>query len=72
MASIDDRNQRLDALLAATESWASKRTKELQDSVALAKKILKGRTGSERLVAATTQAATKHLIDEIEEFISPR
>lgn len=64
------RNARLDALLAATTAWADKRTKELNDRVTTAKKILKGRTGSERLAAATTSAASDLVISEIDEFLA--
>lgn len=69
MASVAERNKRLDALAAATKSWADKRTKELQNQVTTAKKILKGRTGSERLASATTQAASDLVVDAIDEFL---
>lgn len=64
------RNARLDALLEATNQWADKRTKELTDKVATVKKILKGRTGSERLAESTTSAASDLVVSEIEEFLS--
>ena len=69
MAAIDERNKRLDALAAAATTWADKRTSELKDKVAAAKKILKGRTGSERLSSATSQAAQAFLVDEIDTFL---
>lgn len=69
MASVAERNKRLDALAEAATSWADKRTKELEGKVASAKKILKGRTGSERLAAATSQATSDLLVDEIDDFL---
>lgn len=69
MASEAERNKRLDALAQATTAWADKRTKELQDKVLAAKKILKGRTGSERLASSTSQAAQSLLVDEIDDFL---
>lgn len=65
-----ERNKRLDALAEATKSWADKRTTELQDKVASAKLILKGRTGSERLASSTTQAAEGFVVDEINAFLT--
>lgn len=69
MAVIDERNKRLDALEEATKQWAEKRSTELKNKVAAAKKILKGRTGSERLAASTVQAAAAYLVDEIDTFL---
>lgn len=71
MASADERNKRLDALAAAVTSWADRRTEEYKNKVAAAKKILKGRTGSERLTSSTTQAASAYLVDEINDFLAP-
>jgi len=65
---MDAREQRLQVLADATKLWAEKRTKELNDNVATAKKILKGRTGSERLASATAKAATDLVLDEIDSF----
>jgi hypothetical protein len=67
--TLAERNKRLDALAEATKSWADKRTSELQNKVAAAKKILKGRTGSERLATSTTQAASAFLVNEIDDFL---
>lgn len=64
------RNARLDALVTATTQWADRRTKELNDKVSVIKKILKGRTGSERLASATSQAASDAVVREIDEFLA--
>ncbi len=69
MASVEQRNARLDAVVHATEAWADRRTREFEDRVASAKKILKGRTGSERLAAASSQAAAELVVNEIDDFL---
>jgi len=63
------RNARLDALLTATEKWGEIRKKQLTDAVALSKAILKGRTGSDRLAAATVNATSEEVLEEIDEFL---
>lgn len=70
MSLLDERNKRLDALLTATRAWATKRQKEYEDRVTITKRILKGRTGSERLADASTQAAVDIVVNEIDEFVS--
>ncbi len=69
MATLAERNKRLDSLVAASKAWTDKRLKELQDRVAVTKKILKGRTGSERLANATQQAAQDVVVNEIDDFL---
>ncbi len=69
MATAEERNARLDALKAATEQWAEKRTKELRDQVTFGKRLLKGRTGSERLANAAVSAASDFVVDEIDTFL---
>lgn len=69
MSSVDERNARLDALSKATSAWASKRRDELKARVDANKKILKGRTGSERLAQASVAAAEDLVVDEIDAFL---
>ena len=69
-SSVAERNARLDALLTATNEWSDKRTKELQARVATVKKLLKGRTGSERLATATSQAASDLVVRQIDDFLA--
>jgi len=69
MSDVTNRNNRLDALVEAANSWADQRTKEYTDKVASVKKILKGRTGSERLASATTQAASDLVVSAIGDFL---
>lgn len=70
MATEAERNARLDELVKATKTWASNKTKELKNQSAFAKRVLKGRTGSERLSNTTVVSASKLLVDEIEAFLT--
>jgi len=64
------RNARLDALLEATEAWAARQTQALNDQVSLSKRILKGRTGSERLAQASVQSVSDLAVDQINDFLT--
>ncbi len=69
MASTADRNKRLDALSSSVKVYAQKRREQLQQRVATAKKILKGRTGSERLAQASVQASNDLVVAEVNNFL---
>jgi RNase P subunit RPR2 len=70
MASQKDRNARLDKLLEATNSWADSEEKRLKRDVVLMKRIMRGRTGSERLNNVSVQTATVLVVDEISQFLT--
>lgn len=63
-----ERHARLDALLEATKKYAAKRREELNNQSAFAKRVLKGRTGSERLNNENVTQATELVVDELDEF----
>jgi hypothetical protein len=63
------RNARLDQLVTATKEYTVKTRKQLQDQAAFAKRVLKGRTGMERLNNETVQAASQLVVDKIDEFL---
>lgn len=65
-----DRNARLDALKAATQAWAAAQKQRLNDQVALSKRILKGRTGSERLAQASVQSVSDLTVTQINDFLT--
>lgn len=69
-ASIEDRNARLDALGSAISEWAATRKDYLQKQVAFSKRLLKGRTGSERLNQASIESATALTVDQINSFLT--
>jgi hypothetical protein len=70
VASKAERDARLDELETATEEWAAKRKTYLENQAAIAKKLLKGRTGMERLNNQSVQKASSLLVDEINQFLS--
>ena len=70
MASQAERDKRLDDLKESVEAWAVKKTKDINDRVALSKRILKGRTGSERLSQAAISAAKSAVISSIDDFLT--
>lgn len=69
VATATERNARLDKLAQATSAWAAKRRTELQKRVASSKKILQGRTGSQRLAQASVQAGSDLVVDSINDFL---
>lgn len=70
VASKEERDARLDELETATKAWAAKRKEYLENQVAVGKKMLKGRTGMERLNNESVQTASGLLVDEINQFLS--
>lgn len=65
-----ERNKRLDALNEATVQWAEQQKQRLNNQVALGKRILKGRTGSERLAQASVDAVSDLAVDQINDFLT--
>lgn len=70
MASEQERNARLDELASKTKEWAKKERESLQKQAAFAKRLLKGRTGAERLNNAAVTSAQEYLVDEIDQFLT--
>ena len=70
MATKEERDARLDQLNAAITTWADKRTALLQTRAAFSKRLLRGRTGSERLAQASVEAATALTLDQINQFLT--
>lgn len=64
-----DRDKRLDELKTATEDWADKEIKRLEDEATFLKSILKGRTGAGRLANQNVADSSKLLVDEIGTFL---
>ncbi len=64
-----ERDARLDALNEATKTYASKERERLLNQVAFAKRVLKGRTGSERLNNEGVTQASVLVVDEIDQFL---
>lgn len=70
MATKAERDARLDALVKATSEWAAGERARLKKQVALSKRLLKGRTGSERLNNASVTTANELLVVEIDQFLT--
>jgi len=70
VATKEERDARLDELAQATRDWATKERDRLNNQVALGKRILKGRTGSERLAQASVASASDLTEDEINAFLT--
>jgi hypothetical protein len=69
-ASIEERNARLDALGTAVKAWATARRDYLNKQVAFSKRLLKGRTGSERLNQASIESATALTVTQINDYLT--
>ena len=70
MPSKADRDARLDTLASAVKDWATKRREYLNNQLSFAKRVLKGRTGQERLNNASVEMASSLLVDEISQFLT--
>lgn len=64
------RDGRLDELSGAVKAWATRRRKQLNDQVAFGKRLLRGRTGGDRLNNTTVTEASNLLVDEIDQFLT--
>lgn len=69
MSSVAERNARLDALASAAKAWGERRTTELNLRVETCKKIIRGRTGAERLASSAVTSASDLVVDEIDAFL---
>lgn len=70
MATVAERNARLDALQQAVSQYAAAQRKELNRRVDVNKRILQGRTGSERLAQASVQQSSTLVVDQINDFLT--
>lgn len=65
-----DRNQRLEDLRTAVDTFVIKEQDALKNKVLVLKKILKGRTGAERLAQSSVQAAQPLVVAAINDFLT--
>lgn len=70
MATTAERNARLDELEQAVKQYATAQRKQLTHRVDVSKRILRGRTGSDRLAQASVQQSTTLVVSEIDEFLT--
>jgi len=65
-----ERDARLDKLKKATDEWADKEIKRLEDEAKFLKSILQGRTGAGRLTNQNVSDASKLVVDKISQFLT--
>lgn len=70
MATTAERNARLDELEKAVKQYATAQRRTLTHRVDVNKRILRGRTGSDRLAQASVQQSTGLVVDQIDEFLT--
>jgi len=70
MATIAERNVRLDALETAVQQYAAAQTKLLNHRVDVCKRILQGRTGSTRLAQDSVQQSSQLAATSINQFLT--
>lgn len=70
MSTTAERNVRLDALKVAVTQWADAQRKQLNRRVDVSKRILQGRTGSERLAQSAVQQSITLVTAKIDDFLT--
>lgn len=70
MATIDERNARLDALNTAVQDYATTQLAELNRRVSVNTTILQGRTGSARLAQSAVQQSVTLVVKNINDFLT--
>ena len=70
MATKEERDARLDELKAAGIAWADRRKEHLNNQVALGRRILEGRPGSDRLAQSSVTSVSNLTVDQINEFLA--
>jgi len=70
MATVAERNARLDALQLAVTQYADKQRKTLNRRVDVCQRTLQGRTGSTRLAQAAVSQSTALAYTSINDFLT--
>jgi hypothetical protein len=70
MATVEERNKRLDALETAVKQYATKQRKSLNARVDVSKRILRGRTGSDRLAQVAVEQSSALVVTTINDFLT--
>lgn len=70
MATVAERNARLDALETAVQQYAAAQIKTLNRRVDVCQRILQGRTGSTRLAQASVQQSVQLAATSINQFLT--
>jgi len=70
VATKAERDARLNELKTAVTAWADQRTKYLNDQVTFARRVLRGRTGAERLTSKAVTLGKNLTVDDINTFLT--
>jgi len=70
VASKEERDKRLDALVTNTKEWAKRQRKNLNYQVALCKRILEGRKGANKMAKESVELVSDLVVDEINTFMT--
>jgi hypothetical protein len=70
MADAAARNARLDALVAATQAWATAQTTTINNQVTVLQNILTGRTGSASLPQSAVSTTSALVVNSISDFLT--
>lgn len=70
MADAAARNARLDALVAATQAWATAQTTTINNQVTVLQNILTGRTGSASLPQSAVDTTSSLVVSSISDFLT--
>lgn len=70
MADAAARDARLQALLSATQAWATSQTTVINGQVTVLQNILTGRTGSSSLPASAVDATSALVVSSISQFLT--
>ena len=70
MADAAARNARLDALVAATQAWATAQTTTINGQVTVLQSILTGRTGSASLPKSVVDTTSALVVTSISSFLT--
>jgi hypothetical protein len=70
MATVEERNARLDALEKAVQQYQTAQLKTLKRRVDVCQRILQGRTGSTRLAQAAVQQSSQLAVTSINQFLT--
>lgn len=70
MATAAARDARLQALLSATQAWATAQTTTINNQVTVLQNILKGRTGSNALPTAAVDTTSALVVSSISQFLT--
>jgi len=70
MADAAARNARLDALVAATQAWATAQTATINNQVTVLQNILTGRTGSASLPQSAVSTTSALVVNSISDFLT--